>query len=65
MLGYATGVTYFAGVLGYTFLVHWLLVVSFGLGGFLLAPIWYAWLGFILRERAARQSAGADAGLPS
>ena len=65
VLGYATGVTYFAGVLGYTFLVHWLLVVSFGLGGFLLAPIWYAWLGFILRERAARQSAGADAGLPS
>ena len=37
VLGYATGVTYFAGVLGYTFLVHWLLVVSFGLGGLLLA----------------------------
>ena len=54
LLGYLTGVTYLAGVLGYTFLVHGLLVVSFGLGGFLLAPMWYGWLGFVLRARATR-----------
>ena len=65
VLGYATGLTYFAGLLGYTFLVHWLLVLSIGLGGFLLAPIWYAWLGFVLRGRAAQQGAAADAGQPS
>ncbi len=65
VLGYATGLTYFAGVLGYTFLVHWLLVLSIGVGGFLLAPIWYAWLGFILRERAAPRGASAHAGQPS
>ena len=60
VLGYATGLVYFAGVLGYTFLVHWLLVLSFGLGGFLLAPIWYGWVGFILREGAGTHAAGAD-----
>jgi hypothetical protein len=65
MLGYATGLAYFAGLLGYTFLVHWLIVLSFALGSFLLAPIWYGWLGFVLRRRADEQGAGADVRLRS
>lgn len=51
-IGFAAGLAYLAGVLGYTFLVRWLLVVSIGLGGLILIPAWYAWLGLILRRRA-------------
>ncbi len=51
-LGFATGLTYFAGVLGYTFSIHELLVVSIGVGGMLLVPGWYGWLGVLLRGRA-------------
>ena len=54
VLGYVTGLTYLAGVLGYTFLVHGLLVVAIGFGGFLFVPLWYGWLGFVLRARAVR-----------
>jgi hypothetical protein len=53
VLGFATALTYLAGLLGYTFVVRPLLVLSIGLGGLLLAPAWYAWLGLILRRRAA------------
>lgn len=56
-LGFATGLTYFAGLVGYTFLVHWLIVLSVGGGGVVLAPAWYGWLGFILHQRAATLAA--------
>jgi hypothetical protein len=56
-LGLATGLGYLAGVLGYTFLVRWLLVLSIGVGG-VLAALWYAWLGVILGRRAASDQLG-------
>jgi hypothetical protein len=59
VLGFATALTYLAGVLGYTFVVRPLLVLSIGLGGLLLAPAWYAWLGMLLRKRAAQEAAAS------
>ena len=54
-LGFATALTYAAGVLGYTFVVRPLLVLSVGVGGLVLAPAWYGWLGVVLRRRAAAE----------
>jgi hypothetical protein len=51
-LGFAAGATYLAGVLGYGLLVRPLIVVAVGVGGALLAPAWFAWLGCVLRRRA-------------
>lgn len=51
-LGFAAAFTCLAGVVGYAFVVRPLLVLSIGLGGLLLVPAWYAWLGMILRARA-------------
>lgn len=52
LLGSAAGATYLAGVIGYTFLVRWMVLVAVGVGGFVVAPAWYAWLGVLLRRRA-------------
>jgi hypothetical protein len=52
-LGIAAAATYFAGVAGYAFTIRPLLVLSIGLGGFVLMPAWYAALGRILRASAA------------
>jgi hypothetical protein len=54
LLGFANAGTYGAGLLGYLFLSHALLVVSIGVGGLLIAPLWYAWLGVILLRKADR-----------
>lgn len=52
-LGFATGLTYFAGLVGYTFFIHSLIVLAVGVGGVLLAPAWYGWLGVVLNRQAA------------
>jgi len=62
VLGFSTALTYLAGLLGYTFVIRPLLVLSIGLGGLLLAPAWYAWLGFILRQRAAEKAVAPGGG---
>ena len=51
LLGFATSLTYLAGVLGYTLAIRPLLVVSIGVGGLLAAPAWYASLGARLVQR--------------
>jgi hypothetical protein len=55
VLGFAAGLTSLAGVLGYTFLIRSLLVISVGVGGLVVVPAWYAWIAFVLREHAAQQ----------
>jgi hypothetical protein len=55
-LGFANAGAYGAGLLGYLFLSHALLVLSIGVGGLLIAPLWYAWLGTILLRKARRVS---------
>ncbi len=52
-LGELVALTSFLGVVGYTFAIRPLLLLSIGLGGSLLAPAWYAWMGLVLRRRAA------------
>ena len=59
-LGFAAGLTYLAGVLGYTFVVRWLVVVSVGVGGLLLVPAWYAGVGVVLRGHGVPPAAAAD-----
>lgn len=54
LLGFANAGAYGAGLLGYLFLSHALLVLSIGVGGLLIAPLWYAWLGAILLRKAQR-----------
>ncbi len=54
-LGFANAGAYAAGLLGYLLLSHALLVLSVGVGGLLIAPLWYTGLGVVLR-RSARQS---------
>ena len=53
VLGFAAALTYLAGVLGYTFQFRPFIVLSVGLGGFLVVPAWFAGLGLVLR-RASR-----------
>jgi len=47
-LGIAAAITYLFGVIGYAFLVRWLLVISIGVGGLLLVPTRYIWVGWLL-----------------
>jgi hypothetical protein len=49
-LGFVAGLTYLAGVLAYTFGIRWLLIVAVGVGGLLVVPAWYAWVGHVLRS---------------
>lgn len=51
-LGFAAATTYFAGLVGYTFTVRPLLVLSIGVGGLVLVPAWYAALAMRLRAVA-------------
>ncbi|MFQ6021422.1 MAG: hypothetical protein ACE5NW_01765 [Acidiferrobacterales bacterium] len=53
-VGILTAISYWLGVVGYTFLIQPLVVISIGLGGLILAPIWYIWIG--LRSRSAGQT---------
>lgn len=41
-----------AGVLGYSLLLRPLIVLAVGVGGGLVAPAWFAWLGLVLRRGA-------------
>jgi hypothetical protein len=52
-LGFAAGVLYLAGWVGYSFGLRPLIVLSVGVGGGLVVPAWFAWLGLVLRRRAA------------
>ncbi|MDH3685811.1 MAG: hypothetical protein OEP95_06265 [Myxococcales bacterium] len=49
-LGFLTAAALLAGVVGYGFLVHFLIVVSVGVGGFLLVPAWFVWAGLLLKR---------------
>jgi hypothetical protein len=51
-LGFVAALTYFAGVLGYTLRVHALLVIAVGVGGLIIVPAWFGWMGVLLRRRA-------------
>lgn len=51
-LGFVAALTYFAGVLGYTLSIHALLVIAVGVGGLIIVPAWFAWMGATLRQRA-------------
>ncbi|HYC55508.1 MAG TPA: hypothetical protein VEL28_11300 [Candidatus Binatia bacterium] len=55
-VGLATAGTYLAGVAGYGLQIRPLIVLSVGLGGFVLAPLWYGWLAMVLRRRAVTDS---------
>jgi len=50
MLGFAAGVTYLAGVPGYSLLLRPLIVLSVGVGGALVVPAWFVWLGVVMRR---------------
>jgi hypothetical protein len=50
-LGFAAGALYLAGWFGYGFGVRPLIVLSVGVGGGLVVPAWFAWLGLVLRQR--------------
>lgn len=47
-LGVATGLALASGVAAYSMQVRPLLVLSVGVGGFLLIPAWFAWAGVLL-----------------
>ena len=49
-LGFVTAAALVAGVVGYGFLVHFLIVVSVGVGGFLLVPAWFVWAGLLSKR---------------
>ncbi|MFQ5521069.1 MAG: hypothetical protein ACE5FK_06710, partial [Candidatus Methylomirabilia bacterium] len=49
-VGVATAISYLLGVVGYSLLIRQLIVISIGLGGLILAPIWYIWIGIRLRS---------------
>jgi hypothetical protein len=51
-LGFAAGAASLAGVLGYGLRLRPLVLLAVGLGGALLAPVWFTWLGLVLRRRA-------------
>ena len=55
VLGFVAALTYLAGVLGYTFSYHPFIVLSVGVGGFVVVPAWFAGLGLALR-RAGRSA---------
>ena len=59
-VGFAAGLSYLAGLLGYLLLERWLLVVSIGVGGIFVAPLWYAWLGLILQRTRPSSRARAS-----
>lgn len=52
LLGLVVGVTELLGVAGYGLHIRALVLVAVGLGGLLLVPAWWAWLGLELRRRA-------------
>jgi hypothetical protein len=52
-LGFAAAAADLAGVLGYGLRVRPLVVLAVGLGGALLVPAWFAWLGLVLRRRTS------------
>lgn len=53
LLGIAVGTTELLGVAGYGLDVRALVLVAVGLGGLVLVPAWWLWLGILLRRRAA------------
>jgi hypothetical protein len=48
-LGFVAGLTYFTGVVGYTFGIHELLVIAVGVGGLIVVPAWFVWVAVILK----------------
>ncbi len=52
-LGIAGGILYWVYVAGVTLKVPTLALVGAGLGASIIAPIWYIWVGVILRRKAA------------
>lgn len=59
-LGFAVGVAYWLVVIANIFALPLLTAIAAGLGGVILAPIWYGGLGVVLRRApaAVRKSAG-------
>jgi hypothetical protein len=53
LLGLALGATELLGVAGYGLHVRALVLVAVGLGGLVLAPAWWLWVGLELRRGAA------------
>jgi hypothetical protein len=51
-LGYALAASFLAAVIGFSFLWLPLVTLGIGLGGLVLAPAWFVWLGLVLRGRA-------------
>ncbi|MDJ0788081.1 MAG: hypothetical protein QNK05_14825 [Myxococcota bacterium] len=51
-LGFALATAFLAAVVGFSFLLLPLVTLGVGLGGLVLAPVWFVWLGFALRDRA-------------
>jgi hypothetical protein len=53
-LGFATGASLLAGVVGYGLLLRPFIVAAVGAGGFLLAPAWFGWAALLLRRSVRR-----------
>jgi hypothetical protein len=51
-LGIGVGVVYWLVVAGFSFDTEMLVAIAAGLGGIILAPIWYIWAGLSLRQGA-------------
>jgi hypothetical protein len=49
-LGILVGIAYWLVVVGFVSNLEMLVTVSAGLGGIILGPIWYIWIGFKLRQ---------------
>lgn len=58
-VGIAVGVAYWLVVAGFVLDVQVLVTIAAALGGIILAPIWYIWLGLVLRREPAPVGAPA------
>jgi hypothetical protein len=57
-VGVAAAVLYWLVVAGNVLEIPILIAIAAGLGGIILAPIWYIWIGVVLRRSAIQPSAG-------
>lgn len=51
-LGYALAASFFASTIGFSLLLLPLVTLGIGVGGLVLAPAWFIWLGLVLRRQA-------------
>lgn len=51
-IGYAAATSFLAGVVGFSLALRPLATLGIGLGGLILVPAWFVWLGLVLHRKA-------------